>query len=422
MKTIVLFLTFGVLGFNAFANQSGSLFNIIASGTPSQVDITLCLNAKGPLSCEAHRVNALNLTLSTVAPNHRYAGAGIKINTPGYSIANSNVVCSAIVNDYCVFTVSDADSVAITIAGATSVDINYWAYIVGQDTSNIIYKCDINTTSGALSCVNSGWVQNQTQGQPINTITLNKARTMAYLSDNNFSRILKCAVDSSGLLTDCTTLNGPTTYVSYPDAIVLNRDETAVYITNLRRFNNSGYFITECSRDTATGDLTDCANQLFSVDNSPNSAVLNPSGTLLYIAYSNNSQGGVAYCPVSNTSNTFSNCNDANVLGFTSTNGITLNSAGNVLYIIGSNDNVTDSSSVIQQCNVNITDGSLSACSPSNQGVFSDARSLALNGTLAYVVNYDPVDANVYTCAVSASTGALGSCTVVTPTPWIDWY
>jgi len=67
----------------AFAG-TGSLFNVSETGSPDNVSIILCLNAKGSLSCQNYNVTALTLNISTTIPNHVYPSTGIKINTPGY--------------------------------------------------------------------------------------------------------------------------------------------------------------------------------------------------------------------------------------------------------------------------------------------------------------------------------------------------
>ncbi|CAM3061611.1 secreted protein [Legionella steigerwaltii] len=84
-------------------SASSQFFNVSATGEPANLNITLCLNGKGPASCQDYKVSALTLTLFTTIPNHTYSFAGIKINTPGYVLSG----CTASNNGYCLFTVSD---------------------------------------------------------------------------------------------------------------------------------------------------------------------------------------------------------------------------------------------------------------------------------------------------------------------------
>jgi hypothetical protein len=87
---------------------SGLLFNVASSGAPGNVSINLCLNGNGPLSCQNFNVSALTLTISPTVPNHVYPAIGIKINTPGYSLANLGIACTPITNGYCLFSASQA--------------------------------------------------------------------------------------------------------------------------------------------------------------------------------------------------------------------------------------------------------------------------------------------------------------------------
>jgi len=65
-------------------------------------------------------VSATNntLTISTTIPNHTYSYAGIKLNTPGYSLANAGTECTPANNGYCLFSVSNSGSTNISITGA----------------------------------------------------------------------------------------------------------------------------------------------------------------------------------------------------------------------------------------------------------------------------------------------------------------
>lgn len=83
------------------------LFNVIATGAPDNINITLCLNGKGPISCQNFTVSALDLTITTTIPNHVYSFAGIKINTPNRVISQSELDCTPVNNGFCLFSVSN---------------------------------------------------------------------------------------------------------------------------------------------------------------------------------------------------------------------------------------------------------------------------------------------------------------------------
>lgn len=91
---------------------SSLLFDITGSGgAPGALSITLCLNGKGPLSCQNYRVDHLNLSILSTIPHHTYTSAGIKVNTPGYNLSG----CTMISNGYCLFTVSDTSAVSLAL-------------------------------------------------------------------------------------------------------------------------------------------------------------------------------------------------------------------------------------------------------------------------------------------------------------------
>ena len=119
--TIMFFIILGQL---ALAGASGLLFNVSATGTPANVSITLCLNGKGALSCQTYNVSALTLSIITSAPNHVYPLAGIKINTPGYSLGNLGLDCTPSGNGYCLFSVSNKQPATISISGASGYSIS----------------------------------------------------------------------------------------------------------------------------------------------------------------------------------------------------------------------------------------------------------------------------------------------------------
>lgn len=90
------------------AFTAGALFNIIATGVPDDINITLCLNGKGPVSCENFNVPALDLQITTTIPNHVYSFAGIRINTPNRLVTRSGLDCTPDSNGFCLFTVSNS--------------------------------------------------------------------------------------------------------------------------------------------------------------------------------------------------------------------------------------------------------------------------------------------------------------------------
>lgn len=92
--------------------NSGRFFTVTGTGIPVDLQVTLCLNAKGKISCQDETVSASNLTLLTHVPHHTYPFAGIKINSADYSFATG---CTQLNNGFCMFSVSDTSPAQITI-------------------------------------------------------------------------------------------------------------------------------------------------------------------------------------------------------------------------------------------------------------------------------------------------------------------
>ena len=109
----LLFLLLMCLNLSGHAN-TGDLFHVTSTGSPANINITLCLNGHGPLSCQDYNITGLNLNIRTAAPNHTYPSVGIRLNTPGYSLSNG---CNTTTDGYCLFSVSDTTASAITVSG-----------------------------------------------------------------------------------------------------------------------------------------------------------------------------------------------------------------------------------------------------------------------------------------------------------------
>ncbi|OGT46410.1 MAG: hypothetical protein A3E83_06425 [Gammaproteobacteria bacterium RIFCSPHIGHO2_12_FULL_41_20] len=112
--TLLGLLSFLLMSQAAIA-ASGLLFNIIAAGTPANISIILCLNGKGPLSCQNHTVSSLNLNISTTIPNRNYPFVGIKIITPGYTLTG----CTPNNNGYCLFSISSATPTNVVVSNTS---------------------------------------------------------------------------------------------------------------------------------------------------------------------------------------------------------------------------------------------------------------------------------------------------------------
>ncbi len=86
ISRIIYAVIIATLGLNSIAaayTNTGALFTVTESGPAAEIDIILCLNGKGSVSCQNYRVSAEDLAISTTA-KHAYPAAGIKVLTSGY--------------------------------------------------------------------------------------------------------------------------------------------------------------------------------------------------------------------------------------------------------------------------------------------------------------------------------------------------
>jgi hypothetical protein len=100
----------------AFAGPlAGTFFNVASSGPSAPITMTICLNGTGALSCQNYTASGTNFTITSNIPNHTYPNAGIKITTPGYTLAG----CTMSSNGYCIFSVSNTQAASIQAASST---------------------------------------------------------------------------------------------------------------------------------------------------------------------------------------------------------------------------------------------------------------------------------------------------------------
>ena len=208
--------------------QSSLLFNVSSSGTPDSVSITLCLNGKGPLSCQQFTVTALTLSILTTIPNHSYPLAGIKINTPNYTIANVGVDCTPYDNGYCLFSVSNStpkafsiqtDSAAIAMVAAGSYQnttfTSYPLLATSSDSgASWVYTIDSSTPTLPSDFATAGET-----GAALNSVSCSGHNCVAagnYTSTNGSVIYPLLATSSDGGASWAYTLDS-TTSTSVPD-------------------------------------------------------------------------------------------------------------------------------------------------------------------------------------------------------------
>lgn len=188
---------------------AGTLFNVSATGPASQISMTLCLNGKGPTSCQNYTASALNLSITTTIPGHTYSNAGIKINTPGFMPTG----CSNYSNGYCLFSVSNTTATTIPIISANCQ---------GQTNDLIVFSpaaTSVNNPTGGTPNPSQQFSINMTmcnsKGKPLIPSPNNPIHVNVYGAPNG--AISPTSITSSiGLVT--LTYSGQ----SFPNNILIN--------------------------------------------------------------------------------------------------------------------------------------------------------------------------------------------------------
>ena len=171
----------------AFA-VTGALFRVSASGnqTTDPINISLCLNGKGPLSCQSHTISQPRLTIRTTIPGQTYVAAGIKISSTKVKVTNLEG-CVPNSNGFCLFSVSDSQAANIFINNPTATPIVFLS---------------LTTTSGDMSS-NS---QNLTGPAGANAICNYDAQTYGTSAVKAHTNYIALLITSS--LTPCSEKDG----------------------------------------------------------------------------------------------------------------------------------------------------------------------------------------------------------------------
>ena len=380
---------------------------------------------------EAKGVNA-HVRVRTLTPNHTYTQAGIKINTPGYSLAKAGTQCTKLANGYCTFTVSDKKRKTLTIAGpAGTVGFtlclngvgklscqNYTApvlrtpvtFTVSGLITNLMQNGlilqnlgtdDLPLVSGALSYMfpervpQGGSYEVTVAQQPLgqtcavanSTGTNVQSNVIAnvgcrdiytYISDN--AGVHRCLTNGDGTLGNCI-LAYPSS--AQPYGVVLNKARTFALVSLLDSgtvascaVNLDGTFVTPCP-DSGVG---------AAFNGAPTGVTLNPAQTMAYVV-TGNPQGALTKCNFNAATGKLSNCSlqpsPNGLISFAL--GITVNSANTYAYI-ASPHNSTPAAGLIARCAIQ-ANGSLANCGSAvniydAQGIFFNKEE-----TLAYVAS-----------------------------------
>ncbi|MBA4696888.1 MAG: fibronectin type III domain-containing protein [Legionella sp.] len=194
MKMIRVWSLPFLLGTCVVHAKTGLLFNITESGNPVSTDIILCLNAKGPASCQRYHVSAQNLSIRTTI-NRTYPSAGIKVLTGGFAATG----CTSYSNGYCLFEASQTSGPSLSISPGDSAQkksqaLAFSSTLPSTSPYNSTFTVQATASSGlpvtyASSgvCTNNGAAYTMTSGTGSCGIIISQGGNDEYNAASNLS-------------------------------------------------------------------------------------------------------------------------------------------------------------------------------------------------------------------------------------------
>lgn len=240
------------------AASSGLLFNVSATGTPANLNITLCLNGNASLSCQNYTVSALNLSISTTIPRHVYPAVGIKVNTPGYVLAG----CTPIANGNCLFSANSTTSTSI-VASSTS------AFFIGGTVSDLSGAVVLQNNSGNSQTISSNgpftFSTSLTTGEPYAVTVLtqpaNQTCTVAngsgIIGSANVTNVIVTCSINTFTLTVITGVNGT---ISPSGSVILSEGSSQTFTATPSAY----YAVTQWLLD---GSLVQTGGNIYTLSN-----------------------------------------------------------------------------------------------------------------------------------------------------------
>ncbi len=225
----------------------------------------------------------------------------------------------------------------------------------------------------------------------------------AWITNFFGNEVIVCQVNADGTLSNCQNAGGGAGAFSFPALIVLNQANTIAYIANQMAGNG---WVSACPI-MPNGTFGTC--QITNVPFVTFGLTLNPAGNLAYVT--SNSTSVVDYCQVSPLDGSLSNCQNTNGTGFIAPIGVAFNQTNNLAYIANNGStNVT----VCQISQSGPTIGQFQNCANSgNNMILPDNVAFNPAGDVAWVTNEGSGGFIVH-CKVSPTDGSLNSCVVNT--------
>lgn len=324
-------------GYCLFSVSQTTSKTLSISGSGASIDMILCLDGRGPLSCQNYQVvpspsllsyifvvnnNSNSISLCRVNTNGTLshcitvgtgliAPFGIAINNTGTMIyitngGSNNIAMCSVNATTKVLTCTNYNQVGVfdLPVGITLNPTNTFIYITNYNNDTVAI-CSLSGDT-ITACVDSG----QLFFGGLEGIAIDPSNTYAYIVQNSADAIYKCTINPvNGRFTACVDSGATGTPFDEPEFITLNSAGTMAYITN----DGGGSFILRCPIDNA-GNLGICVNVNPGVDFAgPKQIVFNSTGTQAYVA--NTDTNTIFSCTVDINGN-FSSCMDSGAIGF----------------------------------------------------------------------------------------------------------
>jgi DNA-binding beta-propeller fold protein YncE len=314
--------TMNANGYCLFSVNDTSLKTIELSRASGAVNITLCLNANGPLSCQSYDIPLVFLHTAYIT--------NYKTNFYSNPLENTVTKCS-IDNDGMLNSCENANATGLDHPiGITLNPAENKAYIANL-LANTVSMCTINSNGNFSSCTDSGAgnIFNEPMG-----IAVSPTNDVAYITNYGNNTISKCLINTSnGTFYSCSNTGSG---FAYPQTIVINHAQTFAYIGNI----NFSLPVSKCAINPSTKALTNCTDSgntgvsLFYISG----MALNNAGNKMYFA-TNDSSGDshAGQCPINLSTGNFESCSysTGDTTNLASAGSMALNENKNLAYVPG---------------------------------------------------------------------------------------
>jgi hypothetical protein len=328
------------------SNTMPKTFGYAGSGGTA-LNLTLCLNGKGPQSCQDFTLPA--------NPHYLYVTNYSTSQVSACTLDVAGLITSC----------SDAGGDAV-LAGSLPQGIalnasETMAYITQGFGGPFVYQCAINTNGSFNSCQKKTVSSPAGAGTTYGMIALNSLNTLAYIFDSTHVNVLACPLMAGAFGENCTN-TGASGFSSSLSGITLDSDNSHAYLADY-----SLNTVTVCNVNGASFSncIAKSGGSSFTFDG-PGGVALNKTGNILYVtSYFSNTVYGCSTAP--NNTTRFNSC----FVASSSVNeawDIALNASNSMAY-------VTNYGNTTYQCPVQ-ADGTFGTCVV--QTGFSDAVGVAV--------------------------------------------